>query len=120
MTKMAGSGSRIRIRIPDPNPNPDPDPLVRDMDPRIRIRIHPKMSWIRNLRMITVFINNDSVLCTGMSWLIFFVCILGGGPAAEAVHIQEQGGGGAQESAVALPPQAGLGRRTAGGVRRPA
>jgi hypothetical protein len=28
----------------------DPDPLVRGMDPRIliRIRIHPKMSWIRN------------------------------------------------------------------------
>ncbi len=30
----------------DPDPNPDPDPLVRGMDPRIRIR--PKMSWIRN------------------------------------------------------------------------
>jgi hypothetical protein len=29
---------------------PDPDPLVRGMDPRIRIqiRIHTKMSWIRN------------------------------------------------------------------------
>jgi hypothetical protein len=24
------------------------DSLVRSMDPRIRIRIHPKMSWIRN------------------------------------------------------------------------
>jgi hypothetical protein len=33
-----------RIRIQDPNP----DPLVRGMDPRIRIRIHTKMSWIRN------------------------------------------------------------------------
>ncbi len=33
-----------RIRIQDP----DPDPLVRGMDSRIRIRIHPKMSWIRN------------------------------------------------------------------------
>jgi len=31
-----------RIRIPDPSP----DSLVRGMDPRIRI--HPKMSWIRN------------------------------------------------------------------------
>ncbi len=33
-----------------PDPHPDPDPLVRGMDPRIqiRIRIHPKMSWIRN------------------------------------------------------------------------
>jgi hypothetical protein len=28
--------------------DPDPDPLVRGVDPRIRIRIHPKMSWIRN------------------------------------------------------------------------
>jgi hypothetical protein len=27
--------------------DPDPDPLVRGMDPRIRIRIHTKMSWIR-------------------------------------------------------------------------
>jgi hypothetical protein len=40
MTTIAGSGSRIQ--------DPDPDPLVRGMDPRIRIRIHPKMSWIRN------------------------------------------------------------------------
>jgi hypothetical protein len=46
MTKIAGSGSRIRIQ--DPDPNPDPDSLVRGMDPLIRIRIHPKMSWIRN------------------------------------------------------------------------
>jgi hypothetical protein len=44
MTNIAGSGSRIRIQDPDPNP----DPLVRDMDPRFRIQIHPKMSWIRN------------------------------------------------------------------------
>jgi hypothetical protein len=35
-----------RIRIQDPDPDPDPDPLVRGMDPRIRI--HSKMSWIRN------------------------------------------------------------------------
>jgi hypothetical protein len=28
--------------------DPDPDPLVRGMDPLIRIRIHTKMSWIRN------------------------------------------------------------------------
>ncbi len=33
-----------RIRIQDP----DRDPLVRGMDPWIRIRIHPKMSWIHN------------------------------------------------------------------------
>jgi hypothetical protein len=32
------------------DPDPNPDPLVRDVDPRIqiRLRIHPKMSWIRN------------------------------------------------------------------------
>ncbi len=38
--KVNDEKSRIRIQ--------DPDPLVRGMDPRIRIRIHPKMSWIRN------------------------------------------------------------------------
>jgi hypothetical protein len=38
--KVNDENSRIRIQ--------DPDPLVRGMDPRIRIRIHPKMSWIRN------------------------------------------------------------------------
>ncbi len=45
--------SRIRIQ--------DPDPLVRGMDPRIRIRIHRKMSWIRN---------------TGKNNANFFVCTL--------------------------------------------
>ena len=39
--KVNDEKSRIRIQ--------DPDPLVRDMDPRIRIRIHSKMSWIRNI-----------------------------------------------------------------------
>jgi hypothetical protein len=42
--KIYDENSRIRILDPDPNP----DPSVRGMDPRIRIRIHPKMSWIRN------------------------------------------------------------------------
>jgi hypothetical protein len=42
MLKVNDENSRIRIQ------DPDPDPLVRSMDPRIRIRIHPKMSWIRN------------------------------------------------------------------------
>ncbi len=44
--KFNDENSRIRIQHPDPDPNPDP--LVRGMDPRIRIRIHPKMAWIRN------------------------------------------------------------------------
>jgi hypothetical protein len=43
MTKIAGSAFAS-----DPDPNPDPDPLVRGMDPRIQIRIHTEMSWIRN------------------------------------------------------------------------
>jgi hypothetical protein len=42
MTKIAGSGSRIGIQ--------DPDPLDRGMDPRIRI--HTKMSWIRNTDLL--------------------------------------------------------------------
>jgi hypothetical protein len=32
----------------DPHPDPHPDPLVKGTDPRIRIRIHTKMSRIRN------------------------------------------------------------------------
>jgi hypothetical protein len=31
----------------------DPDPLVRGMDPRIHIRIHTKMSCIRNILSCT-------------------------------------------------------------------
>ncbi len=45
--------SRIWIEDPDLNPDPNPDPIVRGMDPQIRIRIHPKMSWIRNTAMCT-------------------------------------------------------------------
>jgi hypothetical protein len=41
MMKTAGSGSKY-------GPDLNPDPLVRGMDPQIRIRIHTKMSWIRN------------------------------------------------------------------------
>jgi hypothetical protein len=40
--KVNNKNSRIRIQ------DPDPDPLVNGMDLRIRIRIHTKMSWIRN------------------------------------------------------------------------
>ncbi len=46
-----------RIRIQDPDPNPDPDPLVRGMDPRIRI--HPKMSWIRNTGFVQHYMTID-------------------------------------------------------------
>ncbi len=44
MLKVNDENGRLWIQDPDPVP----DPLVRSMDPRIRIRIHPKMSWIRN------------------------------------------------------------------------
>jgi hypothetical protein len=40
--KINDENSLIRIQ------DPDSDPLVRGMDPQIRIRIHPKLSWIRN------------------------------------------------------------------------
>jgi hypothetical protein len=46
--KVNDENGRIRIQDPDPDLIPDPDPLVRGMDPRIRFRIHPRMSWIRN------------------------------------------------------------------------
>ncbi len=45
--KVNDENSRIRIQVP----SPDPDPLVRGMDPRIRI--HPKMSWIRKTDFFT-------------------------------------------------------------------
>jgi hypothetical protein len=52
--KVNDENRRIRIQDPDPNP----DPLVRGMDPRIRIRIHPKMSWIRNTAANTALQNH--------------------------------------------------------------
>jgi hypothetical protein len=42
------NGENSKIRIQDPEPDMNPDPLVRGMDPRIRIRIHTKMSLIWN------------------------------------------------------------------------
>ncbi len=41
-----------RNRIQDLDPDPNPDPLVRGMDPGIRI--HTKMSWIRNTALNTI------------------------------------------------------------------
>ncbi len=66
--KVSEENSRIRIQDPDPNPdpNPDPDPLVRGMDPRIRIRIHPKISWIRNTAKGTVSLDGFG----GHVWLV--------------------------------------------------
>jgi hypothetical protein len=42
---------RSMTKIADPDPNPDP--LVRGMDPRIQIRIHAQVSWIRNIAKST-------------------------------------------------------------------
>ncbi len=44
---------RILSKSSFADPNPDPDPLVRGMDPRIRI--HTKMSWIRNTVQVSCF-----------------------------------------------------------------
>ena len=38
----------LKVNDENSRKDPDPDPLVRGMDLRIRIRIHPKISWIRN------------------------------------------------------------------------
>jgi hypothetical protein len=37
----------------------NPDPLVRGTDPRISIRIHTKMSWIRNTTRDIIPLNTD-------------------------------------------------------------
>jgi hypothetical protein len=47
-----------RIRIQDPDPDPNPDPLVRGMNPRIRIRIHPKMLWSATLVKSLVLVHS--------------------------------------------------------------
>ncbi len=41
------------------DPDPNRDPLVRSMDPRIRIRIHLKMSWIRNTALLILRIQKN-------------------------------------------------------------
>ncbi len=51
--KVNDENSRILIQDPDPHPNPDS--LVGGMDPPFRIRIHPKMSWIRNTGRLYFF-----------------------------------------------------------------
>ncbi len=65
--KVYDENSRIRIQDPDPDLNPDP--LVRGMDPRIRI--HTKMSWIRNTA-------SRNIIWSGECWKFFgdFHCIL--------------------------------------------
>jgi hypothetical protein len=41
------------------DPDPDPDSLVKGMDPRIQIRIHTKIAWIRD----TAYNENSIELC---------------------------------------------------------
>ncbi len=43
-----GTWGSMTWKKQDPDPKPDPDQLVEGMDPRIWIRIHTKMSGIRN------------------------------------------------------------------------
>jgi hypothetical protein len=56
--KVNDEKSRIRIQ--------DPDPLVRGMDPRIRIRIHSKMPWIRNTDFYNTIQCNISFFSAGL------------------------------------------------------
>ncbi len=51
--KVNEENSKIRFQ------DPDPDPLVRGMDPRIRI--HTKMSWIRNTGRYGTYIDEGVV-----------------------------------------------------------
>jgi hypothetical protein len=67
----AGSGPRSVLKNPaaqqHPDPSPDPDRLVEGMD--TRIRIHTKMSWIRNtaVRKAQKDMDPDPELCIGHS-----------------------------------------------------
>ncbi len=102
--KVNDENSRIRIQDPDPNP----DPLVRGMDPRIRIRIHPKMSWIRNTAFFyegsTTFIRatsrNKLLSSPSNSWRIFhtILTIIGINAAGIVVTYCPRVGGGREAS----------------------
>ncbi len=63
--KVTDKNSRIRIQ------DPDPDPSVRGMDPRIRI--HPKMSWIRNTVWSSRLKTKDNVPKEPMFFLQFLL-----------------------------------------------
>jgi len=65
--KVNYENGRIRIQ--------DPDPLVRGMDPRIRIRIHTKMSWIRNTDCNNNFLGHRrKVLKTSNAFSKSYLC----------------------------------------------
>ena len=90
MKKIWKIGTRIRIRIhfgtgstfskcgsKDPDPllrrggsyDPDPDPFFPNVDPRIRIRIHVKMRWIRNADLSCL---NVPIMSMNGRWVEFF------------------------------------------------
>ncbi len=67
MTKIAGAGSGSisqRHESADPDPEPDPDPWVTGTNPRIliRSRTRTKMSRIRNIIKIPVFLVLNLIL----------------------------------------------------------
>jgi hypothetical protein len=78
--KVNDENIKIRIQYPNPDmysdpdmdsdPDPDMDSLLRGMDPgiRIRIRIHHKMSWIRNIAH-----NYRATSSSGCSVPLFFL-----------------------------------------------
>jgi hypothetical protein len=61
--KVHDENSRILIQ------DRDPDPLFTDMDPRIRIRIVTKMSWICSTGFSTPFFNSLLWRCSSDEWV---------------------------------------------------
>jgi hypothetical protein len=49
--------------------DPYPDTLVRSMNPRIRIRIHTKISWIRNTKINTLRVFSSKAICAAIDQL---------------------------------------------------
>ena len=62
--------SRCGSEDPDPllrkggSEDPDPDPLFLNVGPRIRIRIHVKMRWIRNA---------DNIYCSEKQYVLSYL-----------------------------------------------
>ncbi len=85
------------VRGMDPEPHPDQDPSVRGMDPRIRI--HAKMSWIRNTVYMQKIFSNLKLSAGGEDWrcvrgLVLQVCCAGG---LLGLHKQLHGGYGGRQ-----------------------
>jgi hypothetical protein len=81
MTKIAGSGSECgfgSISQRHGSEYPDPAPLVRGMDPRLRI--HTKMSWIRNTDVSTCVAGSGDMARSTIQIRIFRIHMFLGPP----------------------------------------